>query len=88
MIVNIVKARYINHFIINFSFQLIHKDFTEEVKKSIDLESYIKSKKDDGVFLPLKNIDYFKNFHLNANTIEWNNGVDIAPERLLEIDSL
>lgn len=43
------------------------------------------AKKETGVFAPLKNVEFFKNFKLNANTIEWANGADIAPERLYEM---
>jgi len=37
------------------------------------------------VFTPLKNIDYFKNFTIRYNTVEWENGADFAPEYLFEI---
>ena len=37
------------------------------------------------VFAPLKDINYFKNFTIKFNTIEWENGADFAPEYLWEI---
>jgi hypothetical protein len=37
---------------------------------------------DGGVFIPLKELDFFKKFHVSANTIEWENGADFAPEYL------
>jgi len=30
-------------------------------------------------------LDYFKNFQIKYNTIEWENGADYAPEYLYEI---
>ena len=37
------------------------------------------------VFAPLKDINYFKNFSIKFNTIEWENGADFAPEYLWDI---
>jgi len=37
------------------------------------------------VFAPLKEIDFFKRFKINFNTIEWENGADFAPEYLYEL---
>ena len=36
------------------------------------------------VFEPLKDKQYFKNFTIKFNTIEWENGADFAPEYLYE----
>jgi hypothetical protein len=52
--------------------------FNDGVKKTVDLKNHHFK----GVFEPLKNIENFRNFHLSDWTIEWNNGVDIAPEAL------
>jgi hypothetical protein len=38
------------------------------------------------IFIPLKNIDYFKKFKLNPFTIEWENGADFAPEFLYNFE--
>ena len=84
MIVNVISAQYIDNFKINLSLKLIGNNSTEILEKTVNLENYIKSKKQDGIFAPLKEIDYFKKFKLNANTIEWQNGADIAPERFLD----
>lgn len=37
------------------------------------------------VFVPLRDIDYFKKFSIKFNTIEWENGADFAPEYLWDI---
>lgn len=39
----------------------------------------------DGVFKPLKNVNFFKNFKVTGSTIAWKNEADIAPERLYEL---
>ncbi len=37
------------------------------------------------VFLPLRDVCYFKSFTIPFNTLEWDNGADFAPEYLYEI---
>jgi hypothetical protein len=37
------------------------------------------------VFLPLRDIDYFKSYKIRLNTISWDNEADFAPEFLLEL---
>jgi len=37
------------------------------------------------VFEPLKNVNYFKNFKIENDTLSWENGADLAPESLYEL---
>jgi hypothetical protein len=85
--IRVKDAKYISHFRLQLLFEI--SDFKanrhEYVSKEVDLQAYVMSKKDTGIFAPLKNIDFFKHFKLNANTVEWANGADIAPEKMYEI---
>ncbi len=37
------------------------------------------------IFIPLRDIEYFKSFKIRLNTITWDNEADFAPEFLLEL---
>jgi hypothetical protein len=56
--------------------------FSDRVTKIIDFEEKLKHAK--GIFLPLKNIDYFKRVSLDdcCASICWPNGADICPDLL------
>jgi hypothetical protein len=55
--------------------------FNNGVTKTVDLQNELNG----SVFAPLKQLDYFKNFQIKYNTIEWENGADYAPEYLYKI---
>ena len=57
--------------------------FTTGETSEVDLSAFLEQE-GVGVFAPLKNKDFFKSFQFNPNTqtIEWDNGADIAPEYL------
>ena len=40
------------------------------------------------IFEPLRDVQYFMNFKILYNTLEWENGADFAPEYLHEISKL
>lgn len=70
-LIKVVEAKYIEGYKIEFTFH-------DGKKKVIDLKDELWG----DVFEPLKNKDYFKQFKLNAFTIEWYNGADFSPEFL------
>lgn len=73
MLLNIVKADYID----NFRIKLL---FNDGLTKIVDLQEYISNKKHP-FFKPLKKVDEFKKFHIHK-TLVWDTGADIAPEYL------
>lgn len=71
---HVVNARHINDYLI----ELVFDDGTQGV---VDLVRYSQK---GGVFEPLSDLNYFKKFFIDLNTLCWPNGADIAPERLYE----
>ena len=57
--------------------------FNNGETKTVDLQNELNGT----VYEPLRQLDYFKNFKIKFNTIEWSNGADYAPEYLYEIGS-
>jgi hypothetical protein len=57
--------------------------FNNGKKGEIDLTERLKNR--GGVFEPLHDLNYFKNFKIENDTLSWENGADIAPERLYEL---
>ena len=56
----------------------IHLAFADGREKSVDFLHWLSGP----VFEPLKNEQYFRQFFLEAGTVGWPNGADIAPETL------
>ena len=73
MFLEVIKAEYLSGYRIKLW-------FNNQVVKVVDLSNSLNGE----VFQPLKNIDFFKRFTIKFNTIEWENGADIAPEYLYE----
>lgn len=67
----VVEARHVRGFIVSTRFD----DGTE---KQVDISQWFKGP----VFEPLKDLTVFKKFFIEAGTLAWPNGVDIAPEAL------
>ena len=73
MFLEVIKAEYLSGYRIKLR-------FNNQVAKVVDLANSLNGE----VFQPLKDIDFFKRFTIKFNTIEWENGADIAPEYLYE----
>lgn len=56
----------------------IHLVFHDGREKTVDFSSWL----DGPIFDPLKDSTYFQRFFLEAGTVTWPNGADIAPETL------
>ena len=74
MFIEVIKAQYIE----GYRLLLL---FNNGEQRIVDLSNSLKGT----VYTPLKDINYFKNFSIKFNTIEWENGADFAPEYLYEI---
>ena len=74
MFIEVVKAEYID------GYRLLLQ-FNNGEKRIVDLSNSLKGP----VYIPLQDINYFKNFSIKFNTVEWENGADFAPEYLYEI---
>lgn len=68
------KINYIDGYKISLTFE-------DSVTKVVDLESYL----DKGVFLPLRDPNYFKSVVLSYDTLVWPNDADFCPDVLYEI---
>ncbi len=77
MFLHVTEAKYIKDY-------TIWVKFNDGISGNVDLSSEL----DEGVFKPLQDIDYFKNFKIRGHTLSWDNGADFAPEFLQEQASL
>ncbi len=60
--------------------------FSDGVSKIVDFSNFLKTAKH--VFIPLKDIDYFKKFIVDEITLSWPNDADFDPELLYEMGEL
>lgn len=72
----VVDAKYVKDY-------QIWLRFNDNTEKIVDLKQKVLSETRQ-VFLPLKDCEYFQQvfFNRESDTIQWPNGVDIAPETL------
>ena len=57
--------------------------FSDGVEKVVDFAPFLKNAKH--VFLPLRDIVYFKEFQVDDITLSWPNGADFEPELLYDM---
>ena len=76
MFLEISKASYLGDYRILLT-------FNNNETKIVDLQNELTGV----VYEPLRQLDYFQNFQIKYNTIEWANGADYAPEYLYKIGS-
>ena len=74
MFIEVIMAEYLD----GYRLLLL---FNNGEKRIVDLSNSLKGT----VYAPLKDTDYFKNFSIKFNTVEWENGADFAPEYLYKI---
>ena len=73
---SVVSAEYVSGYRIRITFD-------NGVQKIVDFSSHLNGP----IFVPLKNIQYFKRFKVNKDidTIAWPNSADFCPELLYQI---
>jgi hypothetical protein len=71
MFLEVIAAKYQTEYKIDL-------EFNDGVSMSVDLKNELVGE----VFEPLRDKLYFKKFRIKYNTIEWENGSDLAPEYL------
>ncbi len=77
MILNVKNAEYIDGYKVFLTF-----NNGESVLADLENSVFSDTRR---IFIPLRDIDYFKSFKIYLNTITWNNEADFAPEFLLEL---
>ena len=60
--------------------------FSNGVMKIVDFAQFLKNAKH--VFLPLKKVDYFREFQVDDITLSWPNGADFDPELLYSMGTV
>jgi hypothetical protein len=73
----VVDAKYVSDYQLDITFD-------DGTRKLVDVSQWFKGP----VFEPLRKKSYFKKFFIEATSIAWPNGADIAPESLYEAQDL
>lgn len=60
--------------------------FSNGVMKIVDFSQFLKNAKH--VFIPLRKIDYFREFQVDDITLSWPNGADFDPELLYSMGAV
>jgi hypothetical protein len=62
----------------------VHLVFQDGTKGTVNFEEWLNGP----VFEPLRDQDFFQRFFIEAGTLVWPNGADVAPETLYETAKL
>lgn len=73
----IKEAKYIEDYKILLTFE-------DQRKKVVDFQQALDDF-DGPIFQPLKDIEYFKKFKVQINTVTWPNEADVSPDFLYEV---
>ncbi len=73
-IITITSATYLTDYTLSLK-------FNNGVEGVVDLKNHLNGE----IFIPLKEINFFKQFELDGWTITWENGADFAPEFLYNL---
>jgi len=76
MILHVIQAQYVDHY-------KIYVVFNDNKEGVIDLEDVI-VQDSRAIFKELVDVEKFKRFIVKADTVVWENGLDLAPEFLYE----
>jgi uncharacterized protein DUF2442 len=69
----VVRAEYVREYVVDLT-------FNDGSQKHVDVSQWFKGP----IFEPLRKKAFFKKFFVEAATLAWPNGVDIAPEALYD----
>jgi hypothetical protein len=70
----VIEAEYLRDYLVKVKFN------TGETKL-VDLKESLQGP----VFEPLKDVNFFRQFTIRFNTLEWQNGADFSPEYLFKV---
>ena len=72
---HVISAKHIENY-------RVWLEFDDGISGEIDLAHKVSWGE---IFKPLQDVNYFKNFKIENDTLSWENGADIAPESLYEL---
>lgn len=73
LLIKVIKAEYVEDYILRLT-------FNDGAVKCCDFLPLAQ----EGIFLKLRDLNYFKSFTLDPWTVDWNNEIGFAPEYLYE----
>ena len=76
MFMHVTDARHVEAYRVRLS-------FSDGTTAEVDLKDSL----DGPIFVPLRDVEYFKSFSIVGHTLAWPNGADFAPEYLRSLVS-